>query len=128
MIKKSKFRHRLIYEKITLTKKKNRHFFWTILTAIAKIIVKITTRFEIRDLINNIDQIKLLKYKNFVNVVFSENITIYQFKYFFTNEKIEHVDIIKKKSIKLSIKYQNYVDIFNKKKNDCLNTIELITL
>ena len=56
-----------------------------------------TTRFEIRDAINNTDQIKLLKYKNFVNVIYSKNITIYQFEYFFTNKKTEHVDIVKKK-------------------------------
>ena len=80
-------------------------------------IVKMTIRFEMRNVINNTDQIKLLKYKNFVNAVYSKNITIYQFKYFFTNKKTEHVDIVKKKkSIKLSMKYQNYVDVFNKKK------------
>ena len=78
-------------------------------------IVKITIRFEMRDVINSIDQIKLLKYKNFVNTVYSKNIKIYQFEYFFTNEKTEYVDIVKKKSIKLSMKYQNYVNVFNKK-------------
>ena len=73
-------------------------------------IVKIITRFEIRDVINNTDQIKLLKYKNFVNAIYSENITVYQFEYFFTNERTEHVDIVKKKkTVKLSMKYQNYV-------------------
>ena len=54
---------------------------------IAKMIVKMTTQFKIRDVINNTDQIKLLKYKNFVNVIYSKNVIIYQFEYFFTNEK-----------------------------------------
>ena len=60
-----------------------------------------TTRFEIHNVINSINQIKLLKYKNFVNVVYSKNITIYQFEYFFTNKKTKHVDIIKKKFNKI---------------------------
>ena len=59
-----------------------------------------TIRSEIRDVISSTNQIKLLKYKNFVNAVYSKNITIYQFEYFFMNEKTEHVDIVKKKNQK----------------------------
>ena len=64
--------------------------------AIVKTIVKITTQIKIYNVINNINQIKLLKYENFANVVYSKNIINYQFECFFTNEKTEHIDIIKK--------------------------------
>ena len=45
-------------------------------------IVKIIVHFKIRNIINNTNKIKLLKYKNFANTVYSKNIIVYQFKYF----------------------------------------------
>ena len=66
------------------------------MTAIAETIIKTTTQIKIYNVINNTNQIKLLKYKNFANIIYSKNIIIYQFEHFFTNEKIEHVNIVKK--------------------------------
>ena len=57
----------------------------------------------------------MLKYKNFANIIDSKNIIIYQFEYFFTNKKTVHIDIVKKKTIKLLTKYHDFVDVFNQK-------------
>ena len=81
---------------------------------IVETIVKTITRIKIHNVINNTNQIKLVKYKNFANTIYSKNIIVYQFEYFFTKEKIEYVNIVKK-TIKLSIKYHNFIDVFNKK-------------
>ena len=71
--------------------KKYIYIFLKILTAIVETIIKIITQIKIYHVINNTNQIILLKYKNFANNIYSKNLIVYQFECFFTNEKTKHI-------------------------------------
>ena len=59
--------------------------------------IVITTKSEfISNVINNFEQIKLIKYEKFVDVVYFEKIQIYVFDYKYLNFFDEIINIVKK--------------------------------
>ena len=60
--------------------------------------IVITTKFEFTsNVINNFEQIKLIKYEKFVSVVYFEKIQIYIFNYEYLNFFNEIINVVKKK-------------------------------
>ena len=75
-----------------------------------------TTKSEfILNVINNFEQIKLIKYEKFINVVYFEKNQIYVFNYEYLNSFDEIINVVEKKiETILSKKYRKFVDVFNK--------------
>ena len=74
------------------------------------------------NVINDFEQIKLIKYKKFVDVVYFEKIQIYVFNYEYLNFFNEIINVVEKKiEIILSKKYRKFVNVFNKQKTNKLS-------
>ena len=78
--------------------------------------IVITTKSEFTsNIINDFEQIKLIKYEKFVNIVYFEKIQIYVFDYKYLNFFDEIINVVEKKiEIILSKKYRKFVDVFDK--------------
>ena len=78
--------------------------------------IVITTKSEFTlNVINNFEQIKLIKYEKFVDVVYFEKIQIYVFDYEYLNSFDEMINVVKKNvEIILLKKYRKFVNVFNK--------------
>ena len=78
--------------------------------------IVITTKSEFTsNVISDFEQIKLIKYEKFVDVIYFEKIQIYVFNYEYLNLFDKIINIVEKKiEIKLLKKYRKFVDVFNK--------------
>ena len=74
------------------------------------------------NIINNFEQIKLIKYEKFVDVVYSEKIQFYVFDYEYLDFFNEIINIVEKKvEIILLKKYRKFIDVFNKQNANMLS-------
>ena len=74
------------------------------------------TKFEFTsNVISDFEQIKLIKYEKFINVIYFEKTQIYVFDYKYLNLLDEMINIVEKKiKIILLKKYRKFVNVFDK--------------